>query len=84
MRQGRCRSNPSQENLDALNAAIVVLLAAPKYPAGIDVIRAGACPIGARQPIACFVCPFGHMTECHHPHDCATAQCSHLRQERSE
>lgn len=77
--QARYRISPSEENFNALHAAIELLVATPKFPPGIDVIREGVCPIGARQPIACFLCRFGHMTECHHPHDCADAQCSHHR-----
>lgn len=29
-------------------------------------------------PMACMLCQFGHMTECHYPLDCEEAQCSHL------
>jgi hypothetical protein len=25
-----------------------------------------------------FFCPWGHMTECHYPHQCGEALCSHL------
>jgi hypothetical protein len=51
------------------------------YPTGFAVISAGACPINARSALACVTCPFGHMTECHHPHDCLRANCSHLRRQ---
>jgi len=27
--------------------------------------------------MACMFCQCGHMTECHYPHDCETAGCSH-------
>lgn len=82
MWQARCHDEPSAENTAALHAAITVLLTSPKFPPGIDVITEGSCPIGGKSPIACFVCSFGHMTECHHPQDCATAQCSHFDRDR--
>jgi hypothetical protein len=51
------------------------------YPMGIELIQHGACPIEATNPMACWFCPYGHATECHHPHDCETAQCSHCQSE---
>jgi hypothetical protein len=30
------------------------------------------------NPMRAFFCPVGHMLECHYPHDCRTAGCSHL------
>lgn len=57
--------------------------ALPIFPSGIDQINAGKCPIGARNPIACVLCNYGHMTECHHPDDCRTANCSHYQQQRA-
>jgi hypothetical protein len=50
----------------------------PRYPSGIDLIQGGRCPVGAIAPIACMFCQGGHMTECHYPYDCVTAQCGHL------
>lgn len=41
----------------------------------------GDCPMGAFNPMACMFCIFGHMTECHYPHTCEDAECSHYRQE---
>ena len=52
-------------------------LAAPQYPAAPDVIKACACPLNNSILIACFVCNWGHLTECHAPQTCAEAQCSH-------
>lgn len=52
-----------------------------KYEPGIVKIKTGTCPIGAKSPIACQFCNFGHMLECHYPiDDCEKAQCSHLSQ----
>ena len=48
------------------------------YPAGVDLIRDGKCPINATNPIACTFCPFGHMLECHWPMNCEEAQCQHF------
>jgi len=52
---------------------------APAYPAGLTLIQTGECPIGAIHPMACWTCPYGHATECHHPMGCEEAQCSHYR-----
>lgn len=49
-----------------------------KYPRGFDLIREGTCPIGAHTSVACQLCDYGHVLECHHPHDCATAKCLSL------
>jgi hypothetical protein len=49
------------------------------YPSGFAVISAGRCPVNARSALTCVTCPFGHMTECHHPHDCARANCDHFK-----
>jgi hypothetical protein len=32
------------------------------------------CP----TPMHAMACPWGHMTECHYPHDCRDARCSHF------
>lgn len=54
---------------------------APVYPAGLELIQAGKCPVGGRNPMACMFCTFGHMTECHYPKNCADAECSHYQRE---
>ena len=77
-RQKQTLADPSRENCAALHAAIAELVKAPKFPPGVDVIQAGECPVGGVAPIACFFCPFGHMTECHYPQKCAEAQCGHF------
>lgn len=55
-----------------------------KYEPGIVKIKTGTCQIGAKSPIACQFCNFGHMLECHFPHDCATAECQHLSKYEDE
>jgi hypothetical protein len=30
------------------------------------------------NPMAAFLCPTGHMLECHYPYDCGEAACGHL------
>lgn len=43
-----------------------------------------SCPAhdGVRMtPMACMYCPFGHMTDCHHPYTCDEAECSHYHQD---
>jgi hypothetical protein len=52
-----------------------------EYPQGLGLIQRGACPIEATNPIACWFCPYGHATECHHPMDCREAQCSHYERD---
>ena len=32
------------------------------------------CP----NPMAAFLCPYGHMTECHFPMSCREANCAHM------
>lgn len=49
-----------------------------KYEPGMVRIEAGECPRGAKTPMACTLCPVGHMLECHAPMTCIEAQCSHL------
>ena len=60
---------------------LITAMQAPRFPTGIDVIRAGVCPIGGMAPLACFFCSYGHMTECHYPDDCETARCGHYEAE---
>ena len=51
-----------------------------KYEPGIVKTRTGTCPMTVKNihPLSCMFCPTGHLLECHFPHDCATAKCSHL------
>ena len=51
------------------------------FPTGIGKIERGECCRGFLTPIACMFCPNGHMLECHFPHTCEEAQCSHYEQE---
>jgi len=53
-----------------------------RYPAGIDLVIAKTCPVGANHPMACTFCAFGHMTECHHPLTCSQAECGHYVAQR--
>lgn len=46
-------------------------------PTGIGRIDRGECPEHYISPGACMFCPYGHMLECHHPHTCEEAECSH-------
>lgn len=48
------------------------------YKPGFDLIKSGKCPQGQRCPMACFLCQYGHITECHYPLNCDDAQCSHF------
>lgn len=41
----------------------------------------GECPMGGWNPMACMFCPYGHMTDCHHPQTCEEANCSHYQAE---
>jgi hypothetical protein len=52
-------------------------MAQKEYPMGMKLIEAGECPIGSLNPLACWHCPYGHATECHHPHTCDECKCSH-------
>lgn len=49
------------------------------YEPGIDKIRENRCPIGEDYPMACAVCQFGHMLECHYPMNCQEANCAHYQ-----
>ncbi len=51
------------------------------FPKGYDLIQSGRCPIKMHNPIACWVCSFGHSTECHYPKTCDQARCSHYERE---
>jgi len=50
------------------------------FPTGIGKIERGECELGARSPMACMFCTFGHMLECHYPHTCEEARCSHYEE----
>ena len=42
-----------------------------------------SCPENNNQripPMKCMYCPYGHMTDCHHPYTCDEAECSHYHQ----
>lgn len=47
-------------------------------------IEHGECPRGAFSPMVCMFCPYGHMTECHHPYTCEETECSHYLREMEE
>lgn len=51
---------------------------------GVVKTMTGQCPLGGTGPMACMVCQYGHMTECHHPHTCEEANCSHYQAEMEE
>ncbi len=48
---------------------------------GIVKTSTGQCSLGATNPLACMFCQFGHMTDCHYPHTCEEANCSHYQAE---
>jgi len=50
-------------------------------PSGIGKIDRGECERGAINAIACNLCPFGHMLECHYPLTCDEAECGHYDSE---
>lgn len=52
-------------------------MTAERYPRGVDLVGSGLCPIGGASPMACMVCEFGHMLECHFPFRCREAECCH-------
>jgi hypothetical protein len=57
-------------------------LHAHEYPAGLDVMAAGECPIISGTTaefgsLNCWLCNYGHQTECHYPQTCEEAHCSH-------
>ncbi len=57
------------------------LMPAPPRPAGIDLVSTGKCPTAGMTPMACMLCPYGHMLECHYPYTCEEAECHHYQQE---
>lgn len=52
-----------------------------RFPTGIGRMERGECPRGFLSPMACMLCPNGHMLCCHFPLTCEEAQCSHYQQE---
>lgn len=62
---------------------ITACLASPRYPTGLDVQQAGQCPMHGKGPLACSLCPFGHLTECHAPDRCEIARCSRWEKQRA-
>lgn len=77
-----CEACRNYRECSANDHLMLLLVCSPKYPAGMDVIRAGKCPLGFSLPSACFSCTRGHMTECHFPLTCEQAQCEHKQQSR--
>ncbi len=67
-------SDESRKNLEQLEVN-------SRFPTGIGRITRGECPMGAFTPMSCMFCGFGHMTDCHHPHTCEEAECSHYQAE---
>lgn len=51
-----------------------------RFPTGVGRIDRGECPIDGLTPMNCMFCDFGHMLECHYPHTCKEAECSHYLQ----
>jgi hypothetical protein len=47
------------------------------HPTGVGKIQRGECPLHTWSPIGCTFCRYGHMLECHYPHTCEEARCSH-------
>jgi hypothetical protein len=64
----------SRKNIEELESAA-------GFPTGIGRITRGECPAGGVTPMACMVCPYGHMLECHYPMTCEEANCSHYQEE---
>ena len=48
---------------------------------GIAKTSTGQCPLGGTGAMACMFCQYGHMTDCHYPHTCEEANCSHYQTE---
>ena len=34
--------------------------------------------------MACMLCPYGHITECHHPYTCDSQYCNHYKYQNEE
>ncbi len=50
-----------------------------RFPTGIGRIDRDECPLRCIQPIACMLCSYGHMLECHYPMNCEEVECSHYQ-----
>jgi len=48
-----------------------------QYEPGMAKIDQALCPIGEVNYLACMFCVHGHLLECHHPKNCADANCQH-------
>jgi len=53
-----------------------------RFPTGILTIERRECKVGGLNPMACMICSYGHMLECHYPHTCEEAECSHYLRDR--
>lgn len=69
---------------DKSQKAIRELEANSRFPTGIGRIARGECPIGGVLPMACMLCSYGHMLECHYPMTCEEARCSHYQSDNPE
>lgn len=54
------------------------------HPTGLGNINRGECPLGSVTPMACMLCAYGHMLDCHYPKTCTEAKCSHYESEMEE
>ncbi len=63
--------------MDEVSNMIKEIEAHSRFPTGIGKIERGECELGACNAMACVFCTFGHMLECHYPHNCGEARCSH-------
>ncbi len=55
-----------------------------EHPTGVARVERGDCPLGAHSIMGCMFCSVGHMLECHHPHSCEEANCSHNQEMEAE
>jgi len=69
--------SPDRVICDACLETHIKLLLSQLEP-GMKLIQEGRCPQGFTAPLACWLCPTGHATECHYPKTCDEAQCGHL------
>lgn len=54
------------------------------HATGIGAIDRGECPMGAVLPIACMLCDYGHVMDCHYPKSCEEANCYHYQEAIAE
>lgn len=50
----------------------------------VETTKSVFCPelkINIANLMRCMFCPYGHMTECHYPHDCDSEYCNHYKEE---